>query len=45
VYGPQPAMNEFADVPLSSGLRISADVDADHPRAGSAANNLASLAS
>jgi hypothetical protein len=38
-------MNEFADVLAFPGYRIATDVDADHSRAGSAANNLTSLAS
>lgn len=36
----QPAMNEFADVPVRQGFQIATDVDADQPYAGSAANDL-----
>jgi hypothetical protein len=44
VCGPQPAVNEFVNVLALPRIRIAADIDADHLRAGSAANNLASLA-
>jgi hypothetical protein len=37
-------MNEFTDVLASPGFRIAADVDADQPCAGSAANDLTGLA-
>jgi hypothetical protein len=37
-------MYEFADVLTFPGFRIAADVDADQPCAGSAANDLANLA-
>ena len=42
--GPLPAMNEFADVAAPPGFRIAADVGAEQPCAGSAANDLASFA-
>ena len=41
--GAQPAVDGFADVFAYPGLRITADIDADHPLLQSAADNLASL--
>jgi hypothetical protein len=40
----QPAVNELADVLASPSFRIATDVNADQPRARSAANDLASFA-
>jgi hypothetical protein len=42
--GPQPSMNEFANVLAFLDFRIAADVGAYQPCAGSAANNLDNLA-
>ena len=36
-------MDEFADVSASPGFRVAADIDADQPCVGSAANDLASF--
>jgi hypothetical protein len=43
--GAQPALDGLAEVLTFSGLGIAADVDADHPGARSAADDLASFAS
>jgi hypothetical protein len=43
MFGVQPATNEFTDVLAFTGFRIAAGVDADQPRAGSAADDLASF--
>ena len=41
----QPAVNGFADVFAFPGIRIAADLDANHPCAGPTADDLASLSS
>jgi hypothetical protein len=41
--GPQPAMNEFADVPALPGFGVATDLDSDKPSAGSTTNNLANF--
>ena len=42
--GPQPAVDEFANVLAPPGFGVATDVDADQPSAGSTANDLTNLA-